>query len=116
MTRERYFEDCEATGSEPVDSEIPVSQSELSENSLEALTIFNACPDNWEGMSGSYLGKRIECLPALFDIYQIEQIDHRQIFELFKIIETEYYKYTQQQQKAAQRQETKSGSKTHDND
>jgi hypothetical protein len=107
MTRERYLEACEATGSEPVESEIPVELEELAYESQLALSLFNACPDNWDGMGGNYLGKRIECLPALFQIYGVDIKEQKYVFDLFKIMESEFYRYVAT--KSKQKQETTSG-------
>ena len=93
FSKDRYLEVCEATGTEPVEEDIPSELGELTYDAQLAMIIFDACPENWEGMSGSFLGKRIECLPALFQIYNVEKDEERQIFDYFKVIEMEYLSF-----------------------
>ena len=48
---------CEQMGWEPKDEEIPKDPSDLSYNVQCALILYEALPDIWEGMSGSWMGK-----------------------------------------------------------
>ena len=76
---------------------MPVDPSTLSLEAQQALTLLNALPDNWEGMSGSWMGKDYSGLEAIMNIYQIE--DRKTVFELLREAEAELGKYYAQKQK-----------------
>jgi hypothetical protein len=88
---------CEQMGWEPRDDDMPVDPSTLSLESQQALTLLNALPDNWEGMSGTWMGKDYSGLEAIMNIYEIQ--DRRTVFELLRDAETELGKYYVQKQK-----------------
>ena len=67
---------CEQLGTEPIPEEIPASFEDFPYVVQEALNIFSILPDNWEGMSGTYMGKDYSILPYLFD--EIFQVDNKQ--------------------------------------
>jgi hypothetical protein len=48
---------CEQMGWEPDEDQMPIDPSTLSLEVQQALVLLNALPDNWEGMSGSWMGK-----------------------------------------------------------
>jgi hypothetical protein len=84
-------------GWEPDEDQIPIDPSTLSLEAQQALILLNALPDNWEGMSGSWMGKDYSGLSAIMDIYEIE--DRRTVFELLQQCERELGKYYAQKQK-----------------
>jgi hypothetical protein len=88
---------CEQMGWEPKEDDMPVDPSTLSLEAQQALTLLNALPDNWEGMSGSWMGKDYSGLEAIMNIYQIE--DRKTVFELLREAEAELGKYYAQKQK-----------------
>jgi hypothetical protein len=100
MTQESYFELCEALGSEPVESEIPVEYDDLTEIAQQAINIYQLLRDIWEPMSGSYLGKDTSNIFDFFDLYDIEKEERRVIITLIKTLDTERNKLIQQSQKA----------------
>lgn len=87
MTREAYFEMCEALGSDPLESEIPVEYSDLVYEAQEALTIYNHMQDEWEYMGGNYIGKR-GSLVDIFTIYQVPVDMQRLTYELIMKIDS----------------------------
>ena len=97
MNSEQYFEMCEQMGWEPQEEHIPSDPSTLSLNVQQALIVFNALPDIWEGMSGSWMGKDYSGLSAILEIYEIENC--REVFELVKVAEGEASKYYSQKAK-----------------
>lgn len=111
MTREQYLLMCEQLGTEPIDSEIPADFSDFPPIVQQAIQIHSILPGNWEGMSGTYMGKDYTLLPYLFEeIYEVEnkQLMMRFILTIENIIREVYT----QQQKARQRKaKTKSKSK-----
>lgn len=84
-------------GWEPDEDQIPIDPSTLSLEAQQALILLNSLPDNWEGMSGSWMGKNYSGLSAIMDIYEIE--DRRTVFELLQQCERELGKYYAQKQK-----------------
>jgi hypothetical protein len=72
MTKEQYFEMCEMLNSEPSDDEIPVEFDDLPLEVQEAYLVYNRISDNWDSMSGTYLGKNLVGIKDIFEIYGIE--------------------------------------------
>jgi len=100
MDTEQYLLMCDQMGWEPEINKIPKDPSEFSLEVQNCLILFNALPDNWDGMSGSWMGKDYSGLMDIMDIYEMEA--RRNIFELLKIAEVEAGKYYAQQRKQAE--------------
>lgn len=75
MTKEQYFEMCEMMGTEPVESEIPVEQSDFPDEVQQAFQIYYLLRDVWEGMSGTYMGKDYSTIFDFFRLYDIDPSD-----------------------------------------
>jgi len=97
MDSEQYFQMCEQMGWEPKEEEIPKDASYLSYEVQCALVLFNCLPDNWEGMSGSWMGKDYSGLMDIMDIYQMD--NKKDIFTLLKIAEHEAAKFYSEKRK-----------------
>jgi hypothetical protein len=91
MNSEQYIEMCEQMGWEIDEDQLPKDPSDLPVEAQHALVLLNALPDNWDGMSGSWLGKDYSGLGTIMDIYEIS--DRKTVFELLKVAETEMSKY-----------------------
>jgi hypothetical protein len=91
MNADQYIEMCEQMGWEIDEDQIPKDPSELPLEAQYALILLNSLPDNWEGMSGSWMGKDYSGLSAIMDIYNID--DRKTVFELLKVAENELSKY-----------------------
>lgn len=63
-------------------------------------------------MSGSFLGKRIECLPVLFDLYDLEKSEQKVVYDYFKIIENVYRKHVSKHREAELAKSKSKGAKT----
>ena len=97
MNLEQYLQMCEQMGWEPKDEEIPKDPSDLSYNVQCALILYEALPDIWEGMSGTWMGKNYS---GLIDIMNIFSIDNKkEVFNLLKVAEGEASKYYAEKQK-----------------
>ena len=59
-------------GEEPDPARMPLDSSEFPEEVQVAFFMFSLLSDNWDGMSGSYMGKNWTQCPQLFDLYEIE--------------------------------------------
>lgn len=110
MTKEQYLMMCEQLGSEPIESEIPADFNDFPYEVQEAINIFTILPDNWDGMSGTYLGKDYSLLPYLFDeIFKVS--NKQQSMQLLLIIARLVSEQYSRAQKERQRK-AKTASKT----
>jgi hypothetical protein len=87
MTRETYFEMCEALGTEPIDSEIPAEYEDFPVEVQEAIRIYNNLQDNWDYMGGNYIGKNLTGFKDILTIFEIAAEDHRAVYELIMRID-----------------------------
>jgi hypothetical protein len=59
-------------GEEPDPARMPLDSSEFPEEVQVAFFMFSLLSDNWEGMSGSYMGKDWSHCPHLFEVYEVK--------------------------------------------
>lgn len=76
---------CEALGTEPKEDEIPIEYEDLADEVQEAIIVYNMLQDNWDGMSGTYMGKVLAGIGDVFDIAQVE--DRQTCFSVIQIID-----------------------------
>ena len=72
MTKDTYFEMCEMMGFDPIEEDIPVEFEDLPLEVQEAYQVYDILTDNWEGMSGSYLGKHFAGIQDIMSMLGIE--------------------------------------------
>lgn len=82
MTKDAYFEMCEALGSEPIEEEIPLEIDDLPTEAQTAILLFNGLKDIWDHMNGTYLGKQRETISQHFDLMGVPEEDRRILYEL----------------------------------
>lgn len=87
MTKDAYFEMCEALGSEPIQDEIPIDQSDFCLDVQEALGIYNKLRDEWDTMNGTYLGKNYAGMLDIFTILEVPVEDHKTMYSLIGMID-----------------------------
>ncbi len=87
MTKAMYLDMCKALGSEPIEDEVPVELEELPLIVQQAFQLYSAIPDEWEYFGGNYIGKRIEALPLLYDLYQIPEDERLVVYKLILLID-----------------------------
>lgn len=92
MTKATYFEMCEALGSEPIESEIPVEYDDLAIDVQEALNIYSKLKDEWDTMNGVYLGKSYIGLIDILDLMEVPKEDRRVMFDIIGNIDKCRYK------------------------
>lgn len=63
---------CEMMRMEPKQEDIPIDFEDFPNSIQELFGITNMLTDNWDGMSGSYMGKDLTLVPYLFDLYEVE--------------------------------------------
>lgn len=79
MTKDTYFEMCEQMGVEPIEAEIPVDPSDFPELVETSMLIYTKLRDNWDGMSGRYLGKDYSLVPFLFNLYNVDNQEEQRL-------------------------------------
>lgn len=87
MTKDAYFEMCEALGSEPLESEIPVEYDDFPVEVQEAIRIYNNLQDNWDYMGGNYIGKNLNGFKDILSIFEVDPQDYRAVYELIMRID-----------------------------
>lgn len=87
MTKEAYFEACEAIGAEPDPEDIPVEFEDLPADVQNILVVYNKLRDDFDGMNGIYLGKHMVGLIEILDIYEVPKEERRLVLEVISIID-----------------------------
>lgn len=87
MTKQHYFEMCEMLGNEPIESEIPVELDDFPVEMQEVMEIYSLLQDNWDTMSGNYLGKNLGNLTEIFKISEVDIVDYKHYLILVKLVD-----------------------------
>jgi hypothetical protein len=87
MSKDAYFELCEALGSEPLESEIPVEFDDFPLEVQQAFNAYRMLRDEWDTMSGSYLGKSLIGIKDVLEATEVEPSEHKFIIMLIRIID-----------------------------
>jgi len=87
MTKDQYFEMCEVLGSEPVESEIPVEFDDFPLEVQQAFNAYRMLRDEWDTMSGIYLGKSLIGIRDVLEATEIELSDQKFIIMLIRLID-----------------------------
>lgn len=99
-----YFEMCEALGNEPVESEIPVDLEDFPVEIQEVLELYKFLKDDWEPMSGSYMGKHFIGILDILDLFEIDSRDRKIYLSLLYMIDSIRSKEIKKQQAATKPQ------------
>ena len=67
----------------------------------QAFLVWGYLTDNWDGMSGSYLGKHMSGIKDIMDILEVEE--PREVLKIVKIIDGKYAKEVNRKNKDAHR-------------
>jgi hypothetical protein len=87
MTKDAYFEMCEALGNDPEESEIPVEFDEFPLEVQQAFNAYRMLRDEWDTMSGTYLGKSLIGIKDILEATEIDPSEHKFIIMLIRIID-----------------------------
>ena len=87
MTKDAYFEMCEALGSEPAESEIPVEFDDFPLEVQQAFNAYRMLRDEWDAMSGTYLGKSLIGIKDVLEATEIEPSEQKFIIMLIRLID-----------------------------
>ena len=81
MTKDTYFEMCEALGTEPSEDEIPIDQNDFPVEVQSAMELYYILKDDWDTMNGVYLGKSYVGLSDILDILDIPKSDRKLVLD-----------------------------------
>jgi hypothetical protein len=88
---------------------MPLDSSVFPEEVQVAFFIFSLLTDNWEGMSGTYMGKSWDSIEYIMSLYEID--DPKTVFRFMKMYEIELVNYrAQESEKRRKAEERKSKS------
>lgn len=87
MTKDQYFEMCQALGTEPLDEEIPLEIEDFPQEVQQAITVYYRLRDEWDTMNGIYLGKSYTGLGEILDIFEVQKEDRRYFLEWISILD-----------------------------
>jgi hypothetical protein len=87
MTKDAYFEMCEALGNEPLESEVPVDFEDFPLEVQQAFNAYKMLRDEWDTMSGSYLGKSLIGIKDILEATEIDVSEHKLVIMLIRIID-----------------------------
>ena len=91
---------------------MPLETSDFPSEVQVAFFIFGFLEDNWEGMSGTYLGKKWNNIEYLFRLYQVqEQTTILYIMKLWENILVEYKAQKAERKKKADERKSAGGGK-----
>ena len=88
MTKDQYFEMCEMLGNNPIDSEIPVEFEDFPLEMQQAFNVYRMLRDEWDAMSGSYLGKSFIGIKDVLEATEVEPLEQKFIIMLIRMIDT----------------------------
>jgi len=113
MDIDKYLRICEELGEEPDPQKMPPDPSEFPEEVQVAFFISEMLEDNWEGMSGTYMGKLYHNLEYLFDLYEVE--NRKTVLFFIRMLEVTIVNYkaeeSDRKRKAEERQSSGGGKK-----
>ena len=99
MTKEQYYEMCEQMGTEPNEDELPVELADFYPEVQLLLSIYGILRDEWEFVGGNYLGKNLNGILDLFDVYEVDNLDKRLYLQIIHVLDSVRIEYIKQQQK-----------------
>ena len=88
MTKEAYYEMCEALGSEPIEEETPVEVADFPPEVQLVIMMYNKLRDEWDYMGGNYIGKSLVGLRDIFDMFEIPIQDRKLLLGWISIIDS----------------------------
>ena len=101
-------------GQEPDPAKMPLDSSEFPEEVQVAFFMFSLLSDNWEGNSGSYLGKNWSNCQYLLELYEVE--DPKTILQFMKLYEAILVKHRMEEaekKRKAEERKSQQGGKTY---
>ena len=72
MTKDAYYEMCEALGQEPIEEDVPVELDDFPDLVQQCFLVYRMLSDNWDSMGGGYMGKDYSMVFDLFRVYGLD--------------------------------------------
>jgi hypothetical protein len=107
MTKEAYFEMCEALGSEPDEDEVPVEMDDFPNEVQEAIGVYYKMRDEWDTMNGVYLGKSFAGFTDILNILDVPLEDRKYLLEWITIMDAARSKAFNEMKAAKEVKDTK---------
>lgn len=73
LSIDKYLKICEQLNQEPDPNKMPLEPSDFPVEVQVAFFIFGFLEDDWDGASGSYLGKKWSNIEYLFKLYNVDE-------------------------------------------
>ena len=102
MTKEAYYEMCEALGTEPDPEEIPVEMDDFPDEVQEAVGLYYKLRDDWDTMNGVYMGKSYVGLRDILDIMEIPIEDRKYVLDWISVMDAARSKMLEAQRPKSQ--------------
>ena len=88
MTKDQYYDMCEALGTEVVDEDIPIDQEDLMSEILLAYNIYSLLSPKFDSFNGGYYGKDYSNLKTLFGMYEVSVQEQKEYFKIILILDS----------------------------
>lgn len=88
MTKDAYFEMCDALGSEPLPEEIPIELDDFPIEVQQSIAVYYKLRDEWDNFNGVYLGKSYAGFTDIIDILEVPKEDRKNLLEWLNIMDT----------------------------
>ena len=88
MSKDAYFEMCEALGNEPQEDQIPIEFEDFPLEVQQALIVYRMLRDEWDSMNGIYLGKSLIGILEVLEATEIDLEDRKFITSLVRTIDS----------------------------
>lgn len=92
---------CEALGTTPVESEIPVDMADFPEEIRQAIKMWHALPDDIDHFNGGYYGKKLHYYKAIFELYDIPKEDYLHYYNWVFLVNTLKVRHVQDKKRSA---------------
>lgn len=102
MTKEAYFELCEALGSAPKADEIPLEYGDFPSEVHTAFVVYDMLKDDWDYFNGNYFGKNFVGITEVFNILDIPKQDWKTIYDIVAVIDSVKTKLIQAKKKSSE--------------
>lgn len=95
ISKDKYYEICQVTNTEPDPEKVPIDFEDLLYDSQLAIKLLTKLPEQWDGASGYYQGKNLTLLPYMMDLYEVG--NKQDFLELILSIENESTRLTNEE-------------------
>lgn len=87
VSKDTYFEICEAMGTEPIETEIPIEINDFPPDIQDIYITYNYLQDIWDGMSGTYMGKSMNGIVDIFTLLEVDKSEQKLYLDIIRVID-----------------------------